>query len=95
MQEIVQKYLAWAREVQESGRLKGSQKLKSGVGRVIDGRRGGAVLDGPYAETKEVIGGYWILEADTIDEATQIASGIPFGEGTLEIRPFDDDAPRA
>jgi hypothetical protein len=54
--------------------------------RVRDGDR--LVTDGPYAEVKEALGGFFILECDSIDEACQLAAGIPAAEhGAVEIRP--------
>jgi len=47
------------------------------------------VTDGPFAESKEVIGGFSIVEAKDIDEAARIAGGCPIldGEGSVEVRP--------
>jgi hypothetical protein len=54
--------------------------------RVRDGKR--LVTDGPFAETREQLGGYYLINADDLDEAIAIASGIPAGRwGTVEIRP--------
>jgi hypothetical protein len=47
------------------------------------------VLNGPYAETKEQLGGYYLIEAASIDEAASIASGIPAARyGSIEVRPI-------
>ncbi len=54
--------------------------------RVREGRR--AVIDGPFAETREQLGGFFIVEAKDLDEAITVASGIPAArKGTVEIRP--------
>jgi hypothetical protein len=54
--------------------------------RVRNGDR--LVTDGPYAEVKEALGGFYILECDSIDEACQLATGIPAAEtGAIEVRP--------
>jgi hypothetical protein len=57
----------------------------------VRGGRGGDVVtsDGPYAETKEVLGGFYLLEAADLDEATAIAARIPgaWGPGAVELRP--------
>jgi len=54
--------------------------------RMRDGKR--LVTDGPFAETREQLGGYYLINADDLDEAISIASGIPAGRwGTVEIRP--------
>ncbi|HXT16236.1 MAG TPA: YciI family protein [Gemmatimonadaceae bacterium] len=55
--------------------------------------RGGKVtaLDGPFAETKEVLGGFNIIEADSMEEAIEIASHFPWAQtGTVEVRPIRD-----
>jgi hypothetical protein len=55
--------------------------------RVRDGKT--AVTDGPFAETKEVVGGFDIIECGSLDEAVEIAAGHPVAEiGTIEVRPF-------
>jgi len=52
------------------------------------------VLDGPYAETKEQIGGYYLVKTDTLDEAIDIARRVPIPVGKFEVRPvgFRPDA---
>ena len=55
--------------------------------RVRDGKK--LVTDGPFAETKEIVGGFDIIEADSLDEAVEIAAGHPIAEfGVIEVRPF-------
>ena len=55
--------------------------------RVRDGKA--LVTDGPFAETKEAIGGFDILECGSLDEAVEIAAGHPIAQmGTIEVRPF-------
>ena len=55
--------------------------------RVRDGKK--LVTDGPFAETKELVGGFDIIEAASLDEAVEIAGGHPVAEvGTIEVRPF-------
>jgi hypothetical protein len=54
--------------------------------RVVEGKR--RVLDGPFAETREQLGGFFLVDAADLDEAIEIAKGIPAGQfGTVEIRP--------
>lgn len=51
-----------------------------------------SVIDGPFAETKELIAGFWIWKVDSMDHAISWARRIPFREGEVEIRPvFEDD----
>jgi hypothetical protein len=64
-------------------------------GRVVSGTRGQWVMDGPYAETKEIVGGYFFLTVADLDEATEIAKhcpGLPLGL-TVEVRPVVDTSP--
>jgi hypothetical protein len=55
--------------------------------RVREGRR--LVTDGPFAETREQLGGYYLVEADDLDDAIRIAARIPMArKGTVEVRPL-------
>ncbi|TAM89439.1 MAG: hypothetical protein EPN43_07045 [Jatrophihabitans sp.] len=53
-----------------------------------DGADGFTVTDGPYAETKEALGGYYLVEADDLDEAIAFAKQVPVISGGLEVRPI-------
>lgn len=64
-------------------------------GRVVSGAGGRHVVDGPYAEAKEVVGGYFFIRAADLDEATEIARkcpGLPLGL-TVEVRPVAEVSP--
>jgi hypothetical protein len=50
--------------------------------------RGGVVTDGPFAETKEALGGYYLIEAADLDEAVAIAKQVPARFGGVEVRPI-------
>jgi hypothetical protein len=74
----------------EDDRARGGAELESTSSattvRVRNGDR--LVTDGPYAEVKEALGGFYILECDSIEEACQLAAGIPAAEtGAIEVRP--------
>lgn len=78
MQDLVGEYLAWAKRLTAAGKLAGGEKLADEGGRMIRGKGPGAlVTDGPYAETKEVLGGYFILRADSYEEAVDLARSGP------------------
>ena len=82
-----------ADELKRDGRLLGSQQLESARKarsvRIRDGRT--QVLDGPFAETKEVLAGYNIIEADSLDDAVAIAAEFPWAQtGCIEVRPIRD-----
>ena len=88
MQATIHKYKAWSAKVAQAGHLRGGEKLADATGRVL--RRGQPVKDGPYAESKEVVGGYFILEAADYNEAARLASDCPHVEfGTVEIREIE------
>lgn len=92
IQAIVQRYKAWGDGLAEQGRLVGSDKLADGEGRVLRSTDAGVrVLDGPFAEAREVIGGYFTVRADDYDEAVEIARTCPHVElgGTVEVRRVD------
>ncbi|HVT64857.1 MAG TPA: YciI family protein [Mycobacteriales bacterium] len=52
--------------------------------------RGSIVTDGPFAETKEVLGGYYLIEAPDLDAALEIAKAVPARFGGVEVRPIRD-----
>lgn len=88
MQALVQRYVDWSRRLAEAGHLETSDKLQGDQARVL---RGGSVTDGPYAEAKEVVGGFWILNAADLDEAQEMAAGCPHLEfGSLELRAIEE-----
>ena|SRR3974390_1084918 len=85
---------AWFEQLEKSGKLKAAQPLAR-EGAVVSGRTGTVVADGPFAESKEVIGGYLLLQADSLNEAIAIARGCPtlkFGM-QAEVRPVAEECP--
>jgi len=92
MQQVIQKYVAWGDRLRAAGLLKDGQKLADEPGRVMRGGNGQVrVTDGPYSETKEVLGGYYIVSAANYDEAVALARDCPHLEygGTIEVREID------
>ena len=88
------KVMAWFEGLNERGRIKGAQPL-GGQGRVISGTDGRFVVDGPFTETKEAVGGYLVLQADSLDEAVEIARSMPtlrYGI-SVEVRPILAECP--
>jgi len=93
MQLAIEKFRAWLESLSRQGKLRGVEKLKDdGGGRILSVRNGQIVVDGPFAETKETIGGYYIVEAADYDEAIAIASASPiFDEGgSIELREIEE-----
>jgi hypothetical protein len=91
MQQVVQKYMAWTAGLRDAGRMLHSERLKAD-GRVVRGAAGKmTVTDGPFAESKEVIGGFWLLEATSYDEVLAFLKDHPHLEaGSLEVRQIWD-----
>jgi hypothetical protein len=85
MQKATEKYMAWTRKPFVAD----SNRLAADTGRVIRPNGGHPrATDGPYSETKEVLGGYYTIESASYDEAVQLALDHPHMEygGTIEVR---------
>ncbi len=93
MQGVIERYKAWGDSLEKAGKLVGSNKLVDEEGRVMRGRGGNiTITDGPFSETKELIGGYFAVNAASYEEAVELAKGCPHLDyGTLEIRAIDED----
>jgi hypothetical protein len=88
MQQHIQKWFAWFEGLTKSGVYKGQGAPLEPSGKVVRGTRK-TVSDGPYAEAKDLVGGYAIVEATDLDAAVEIARGCPTYEkdGAVEVRP--------
>jgi hypothetical protein len=89
-----QEYVEFTEYVKRSGYFIGANRLKPAATattvRVRNGRV--SITDGPFAETKEQIGGYYLIEAGDLNEAVHVASKIPGAKiGCVEVRPVADD----
>jgi hypothetical protein len=86
-QQMMQRYFDWADKLRREGRHRGANELKAG-GRTVRVRDGEIVVDGPYAETKEGVGGYFMIEAADEAEAAAIAKACPVLDhgGLVEVR---------
>ncbi len=93
IQAVVGEYRAWSEKIGAAGKLAGGQKLTNDAGKVMRRADGGvAVTDGPFGESKEVIGGYFLINAGDYAEAAEIAESCPhigFG-GAIELRQIDE-----
>ena len=90
-----EEYREFTDAIRASGHLVGANRLQPPEMAVTVRVRQGRVstTDGPYAETKEQLGGYYLIEARDLNEAIQIAARIPGARyGCVEIRPIADDA---
>jgi hypothetical protein len=94
MMEMTKRYMAWADGLRQKGKLAGGEKLANGGVRHIKLKDGKPVAsDGPYAEAKDVIGGYFVIEVKDAAEAEAIAKDCPHlglaATNWVEIRPID------
>jgi hypothetical protein len=88
--QIMQAYGAFTQELRDSGSMVAGDALQSTESATTVRVQGGETLttDGPFAETKEQLGGYYLIEADSLDEAIEWASKIPAAShGSVEVRP--------
>jgi hypothetical protein len=86
----VEQYFRFTEEIKHNGKWVGSNRLapvaSATTVRVREGKR--VVTDGPFVETKEQLGGYYLIEAKDLDEAIAIAARCPGAQhGTIEVRP--------
>ncbi len=89
--EISPEYAAFAKEMAERGVLLGGERLRLTSDATTVRVRNGEVLatDGPFAETKEQIAGYFLVDCKDLDEAIEVAARIPGArDGSVEVRPI-------
>lgn len=86
---IMNEYRKWSETM--GAKILSAHKLCDGAGARIS-KNGHAVVEGPYVETKESIGGYYVVEAENINEAVTMAKGCPtvlWQGGYVEVRPVE------
>jgi hypothetical protein len=91
LKKMVGEYTEFTKSIVQAGQFKAGDRLKpvstASTVRVRNGKA--AVTDGPFAETREQLGGYYMIEAKNLDEATAIAARIPGARyGSIEVRPI-------
>ena len=93
MQQAADHWMAWFNGLKEQGRCVAGNPLEP-QGKIISGKSA-VISDGPFAEAKETVGGYFLLNVDTMDEAVAIAQqcpGLPHGI-RVEVRPLASECP--
>jgi hypothetical protein len=88
MQQTMQKWMTWLKSLGEKGHIKDQGQPLERTGKLVKGKQK-TVTDGPFAEVKDVIGGYTLIEARDLDHAVELSKGCPIFErdGTVEVRP--------
>ena len=96
MQKVSEQWMAWFKRLTEQGKAVAGNPLER-EGKIVSGKNGRVVADGPFAESKEAIGGYFLLKVGSLDEAVAIAQecpGLPYG-ARVEVRPVMGQCPLA
>jgi hypothetical protein len=94
LQQLMGQVMAWFEGLKEQGRVKAGQPLGA-ESRTVSGKKGQQVVDGPFAESKEAVGGYLLVQADNLDAAVAIAKSNPTLEYgvTIEVRSVLEECP--
>jgi hypothetical protein len=93
MQQIADQWMAWFNRLKDENKCVAGNPLER-EGKIVSGKNR-VVSDGPFAESKETIGGYFLLKVGTLDEAVAIARecpGLPHGI-RVEVRPIASECP--
>ena len=94
LQQVMDQITAWMDGLKEQGKVKGGQAL-GGERRIVSAQKGRTVVDGPFAESKEAVGGSLLLELSSLEEALAIAGHCPmlkYGV-SIEVRAVLDECP--
>jgi hypothetical protein len=95
IQQTMGRWNAWFDRLTDEGKAKLGQSLTND-GKIVSGKKGVAVVDGPFTESKEAVAGYILLRVTDLDQATQIAKecpGLDYGM-SVEVRPIREDLGR-
>ena len=94
LQKLMNQNKAWIEKLTAQGKAKPGRALER-TGAIVSGSNGRFVTDGPFAESKEAIAGYLVLDVEALEEAISIAQsspGLAYG-GSIEVRPVADECP--
>jgi hypothetical protein len=94
MQQVAGQWMGWFKRLTGEGKVIGGNPLEK-EGKIVSGKNGRLVADGPFAESKEAIGGYFLLKVNSLDEAVAIARecpGLAYGV-KVEVRGVMEQCP--
>lgn len=97
MQKAIEKFVAWRKKLIQLGVLAGAEKLADEAGKLIWREQGQVrITDGPYSEAKEILGGYFTIQAASYEQALEHCRHCPAldYEGTIEVRLVDENVPK-
>lgn len=87
-ERVMQKWISWMQDLETRGHLKDRGQPLEAEGKVVRGKQR-SITDGPYPESKDIVGGYTLIEAKDLAQAAELAGGCPIFErdGLVEVRP--------
>ncbi len=87
-QQMMQKWMTWLKELGQQGHIKDQGQPLERAGKLVKGKQK-TVTDGPFAEAKDIVGGYTLIEARDLAQAVELSKGCPIFEvdGAVEVRP--------
>ena len=87
-QQMMQKWMTWMKDLGAKGHIKDQGQPLERAGKLVKGKQK-TVTDGPFAEAKDVVGGYTLIQARDLDQAVELSKGCPIFEvdGAVEVRP--------
>lgn len=90
MEQMMGRWMAWMKGMGAKGIFAGANRLQD-TGKVLRGPKGSSVTDGPFVESKELVGGYIMIKADNYAEAVEVAKGCPGldNETIVEVREIE------
>jgi hypothetical protein len=94
IQTVTNQWMSWFERLTNEGKARAGHPLE-GTGKIVSGKNGRIVADGPFAESKEAIGGYFLLKVDSLEDAVAIAKqcpGLEYG-AIVEVRPVAEMCP--
>lgn len=89
LQQRMQRWMSWMKELGEKGHIKDQGQPLERSGKLVKGEQK-TVTDGPFAEAKDIVGGYTLILARDLDQAVELSKGCPVFEsesGAVEVRP--------
>ena len=89
LQRQIERYMNWIEKLRRDGQFVAGEPLEE-TGKVLSGKNGSTVTDGPFTESKEEVGGYFIVRAKDLAAAVELSKGCPIfaNNGTVEVRPI-------
>ena len=91
LQRQIERYMSWIEKLRHDGYFVAGEPLAES-GKVLSGQNGSTVTDGPFTESKEGVGGYFIIRASDLETAVELSKGCPIfaNNGTVEVRPIQN-----